>query len=202
MKPPRVVADLSHVKAYAFGFKSLWGWGLLGFMLVEGMAFLLAGGAYIYLMTQAQRWPLDSPAPALLWGMVFTVIMLASQWPNYRLDKAAHARDAQGVKRGTIVMGLVGIVLLIVRALEFANLNTRWDLDAYGSIVWALMLLHTVHLVTDLVDTAVLAVFLHTHPIPPERFSHVEDNASYWLFVVVCWLPIYVLVYWAPRWMP
>ncbi|HYD71827.1 MAG TPA: cytochrome C oxidase subunit III, partial [Candidatus Binatia bacterium] len=70
----------------------------------------------------------------------------------------------------------------------------------YGSIVWAVMLLHTVHLLADLVDTIVLAVFLHTHPIPPERYSHVEDNASYWLFVVVSWLPLYVLVYWAPRW--
>ena len=200
MKPPRVVDDLSSVKAYGFGFKSLWGWGLLGFMLVEGMAFLLAGGAYFYLMTQAQRWPLDSPAPELLWGTLFTLIMLASQWPNLRVDKAAHDRNSTGVKRGVVIMALIGVVLMLVRGFEFAHLNTRWDQDAYGSIVWAVMLLHTVHLLADLVDTIVLAVFLHTHPIPPERYSHVEDNASYWLFVVVSWLPLYVLVYWAPRW--
>jgi len=200
MKPPRVIDDLSNVKAYGFGFKSLWGWGLLGFMLVEGMAFVLAGGAYIYLMTQAPRWPLDSAPPALLYGTIFTLIMIASQWPNVRVDKAAHDRDAPGVRRGVVVMTLIGIALMVVRAFELANLNTRWDQDAYGSIVWALMVLHTVHLLADLVDTAVLAVFLHTHPIPPERFSHVEDNASYWLFVVISWLPLYLLVYWAPRW--
>jgi cytochrome c oxidase subunit III len=200
MKPPRVIGDLSGVKAHGFGFKSLWGWGLLGFMLVEGMAFLLAGGAYIYLMTQAQRWPLDSAPPALLYGTLFTLIMLASQWPNWRMDKASHARDARGVKHGMVIMSAIGVVLLLVRALEFMHLNTRWDQDAYGSIVWALMVLHTVHIITDLIDTIALAVFLHTHPIPPERFSHVEDNASYWLFVVITWLPLYALVYWAPRW--
>jgi cytochrome c oxidase subunit III len=200
MKPPRIIDDLSAVKAYGFGFKSLWGWGLLGFMLVEGMAFLLAGGAYIYLMTQAQRWPLDSAPPELLYGTLFTLVMIASQWPNWRIDKAAHARDARAVKRGIIIMSLIGVVLVAVRAFEFAHLNTRWDEDAYGSIVWALMLLHTLHVLTDLGDTIALAIFLHTHPIPPERFSHVEDNASYWLFVVIAWLPLYALVYWAPRW--
>lgn len=202
MRDPRVIGDLSHLKAYAFGFKSLWGWGLLGFMLVEGMAFVLAGGAYFYLMTQAQRWPLDSPPPSLVWGTLFTLIMIASQWPNYFLDKASHRRDAHEVRRGMVIMTLAGVLLLVVRGLEFAHLNTRWDQDAYGSIVWALMVLHTTHLVTDLADTAVLAVFLYTHPIPPERFSHVEDNASYWLFVVLTWLPLYALVYWAPRWAP
>jgi heme/copper-type cytochrome/quinol oxidase subunit 3 len=202
MKPPRLVDDLSNVKAYGFGYKSLWGWGLLGFMLVEGMAFVLAFGAYLYLMMQAQRWPLNSPPPDLLWGTVFTITLIVSQWPNFMLDKASHRRDARAVKRGMLLMTLLGVVLMIIRVFEFAHLNVRWDADAYGSIVWALMLLHTVHVLTDLADTAVLAVFVHTHPLPPERFSHVEDNASYWLFVVICWLPIYTLVYWIPRWMP
>lgn len=202
MKPLRVVGDLSDVKSYAFGFKSLWGWGLLGFMLVEGMAFVLAAGAYLYLMTQAQSWPLDSPPPDLLWGTLFTIVMIASQLPNFWLDKAAHKRDLRAVRGGMLIMSLAGVVLMIVRGFELAHLNTRWDQDAYGSIVWALMLLHTTHVLTDLADTIALTVFLYTHPVPPERFSHVEDNASYWLFVVLTWLPLYALIYWAPRWAP
>ena len=31
------------------------------------------------------------------------------------------------------------------------------------------------------------------------RFSDVNDNAVYWDFVVVSWLPIYALIYWFPR---
>jgi heme/copper-type cytochrome/quinol oxidase subunit 3 len=31
------------------------------------------------------------------------------------------------------------------------------------------------------------------------RFSDVNDNAVYWDFVVVSWLPIYGLIYWFPR---
>jgi hypothetical protein len=40
----------------------------------------------------------------------------------------------------------------------------RWDANAYGSIVWALLFLHTTHVITDLADTIVLTVFSFTHP--------------------------------------
>lgn len=62
------------------------------------------------------------------------------------------------------------------------------------------MILHTTHLLTDLGDTAVQSLWLFTHEIGEEQFSDVHDNADYWTFVVLCWLPVYALVYWAPRW--
>ena len=53
---------------------------------------------------------------------------------------------------------------------------------------------------TDFIDTGFLTLFTFTHPLDDERFSDVDDDCIYWAFVVACWLPIYVLVYWAPRW--
>ncbi len=202
MKSPRIIGDLSRIKAYGFGYKSLWGWGLLGFMLAEGMAFVIFWGAYLYLMTQARRWPLDSPSPDLAYGALFTIVMLLSQIPNRALESAARRRDYQATLRWLIIMSLLGVLLMIIRGFELAHLNTRWDQDAYGSIVWALMVAHTAHIVTDLIDTIVLTVFFYTHPTPPERFSHADDNSGYWLFVVLLWLPTYLLIYWAPRWPP
>ena len=124
MKPPYVVGDLSRVPAYASGLKSLWGWGLLGFVLVEGMAFVLFAGAYVYLMSQAQRWPLHSLPPELVWGALFTLIMIASQWPNMAASRAAMNWDARGVQRGVLIMSVIAVVLLIVRAFEFADRST------------------------------------------------------------------------------
>lgn len=62
------------------------------------------------------------------------------------------------------------------------------------------MVLHTIHIVTDVGDTAVQALWLYTHVIGEDQFEDVTDNANYWSFVVVAWLPIYVLLYWLPRW--
>ena len=44
----------------------------------------------------------------------------------------------------------------IVRIYEFAHLNVSWDRDAYGSIVWLTLGLHTTHIVTDFLDSIVL----------------------------------------------
>jgi cytochrome c oxidase subunit I+III len=45
----------------------------------------------------------------------------------------------------------------------------------------------------------VLAVLLFTGPVEERRFVDAEDNAGYWYFVVLTWLPIYGVIYWAPR---
>jgi cytochrome c oxidase subunit III len=100
-----------------------------------------------------------------------------------------------------VVMTAVGLLLLAIRAFEFRVLNVSWDTNAYGSIVWFLLGLHTTHLLTDVGDTAVLAVLMFTrHADVGRRYTDVEDNAVYWDFVVLSWLPIYVLIYWVPRW--
>ena len=54
-------------------------------------------------------------------------------------------------------------------------------------------------LLTDLLETAVISLWLFSHSVGPDQFADVEDNANYWGFVVVAWLPIDALVYWMPR---
>ena len=70
-----------------------------------------------------------------------------------------------------------------------------------GTVVWLIIGLHTTHIVTDVGDTMVLTVLMFTRHARPRRLSDVTDNVFYWVFVVVTWLPLYVLIYWAPRWM-
>jgi cytochrome c oxidase subunit 3 len=68
--------------------------------------------------------------------------------------------------------------------------------------VITLLGLHTVHLVTDLYDSAVLTVLMFTrHGDTGRRYVDVAENAIYWNFVIYVWLPIYVLLYLAPRWL-
>ena len=71
--------------------------------------------------------------------------------------------------------------------------------DPLGSLVWLLMALHTTHLVTDTWDTTVLDVLFFTGPLEGKRYVDVSENALYWYFVVISWLPIYAVVYLAPR---
>ena len=192
--------DLSRLPEGGFGARNVIWWGNLAFMLIEGTAFVLAMGAYLYLRGRGGAWPPPGDAmPSLLWSGVFTVGLLASMLPNIWVSKRARAKDARGVRLGVLLMTIVGAVLLAIRGYELTTLNVRWDKDAYGSVVWMLMVLHTSHVITDLGDTAVQGLWLFTHQIGDEQFSDVDNNAAYWTFVVVSWVPIYLLIYWFPR---
>jgi heme/copper-type cytochrome/quinol oxidase subunit 3 len=104
------------------------------------------------------------------------------------------------VQIGLVVMSLFGIAPLALRAFEFPALHVSWDDNAYGSIVWTLLGLHTTHILTDLIDTLVLTCLMFTrHGDNARRYGDVQDNALYWNFVVITWLPLYICIYWVPR---
>jgi heme/copper-type cytochrome/quinol oxidase subunit 3 len=199
MSPRRIVGDLSRLPPVGSGSHSGWYWATLGFMMIEGMGFALALGAYVFLMGGASAWPIRSPPPDLWAGTLQTAVLLVSVIPAVILMRRAKAQDLAQTRLWAVIVAAFNIACLAVRAIEFAHLNTRWDLNAYGSITWALILLHTTHLVTDALGTVMMTVFLFTHPVGPERFSDVTDDCVYWVFVAVTWLPIYFAIYWAPR---
>jgi cytochrome c oxidase subunit 3 len=196
----RPAIDVGGLPAGAFGSRSLMWWGTMGIVLIEGTAFGLAIGAYFYLRTRTPTWPPGGVAtPDLLWGTVNTFVLLASLIPNELAKRAGERVDLRRVQFWLTVCLLFGIGFNAIRVFEFMHLNVRWDHDAYGSIVWLLLGLHTTHIVTDFLDSAVLTVLMFTGPIEERRFIDVEENAVYWYFVVLAWLPIYGVIYWAPR---
>jgi cytochrome c oxidase subunit III len=196
----RVVADFSKLPPHLNGSASPTWWGTLAFMLIEGTGFALAIAVYLYLMSLAPTWPIKAPAPDLLPGTILTLLLLASLVPNYLTARWAEQEAMRKVQIGLIIMSVLGIAPLIVRIFEFPALHINWDTNAYGSITWALLGLHTAHILTDLVDTLVLAALMFTrHGDNSRRFGDVQDNAMYWNFVVLTWLPIYACIYWIPR---
>lgn len=198
----KVVGNLGMLPEGGFGLRSVVWWGLLGFMAIEGMAFVLGAGVYLYLRQQSQTWPPPSVFPPdLLWGTLTTVFLVASEALNRWLAHKSRGENDHIIRIGVTAMAVAGLLLIALRFMEFPHLNVRWDQNAYGSAVWLLMVMHTLHLITDVADTIIFDIWLFTHDVTHEQFSEVYDNCGYWSFVVVSWLPIYALVYWGPRWL-
>jgi cytochrome c oxidase subunit 3 len=196
----RVVADLSELPLHGMGSASPTWWGTLAFMLIEGTGFALVIGVYLYLASLASTWPLGAPLPSLGPGTALTLLLLGSLIPNILLSRWAEQGDLRKVRIGLVVMSVLGAVPLVLRWFEFPALHVSWDSNAYGSITWTMLGLHTTHIITDLGDTLVLAVLMFTrHGDNKRRFGDVQDNAMYWNFVVLTWLPIYACLYWVPR---
>lgn len=197
--PKRHLLDVSGLPTYAYGDRSLMWWGTFGMILIESTVFALAIVTYFYLRDRSYLWPPHGTPPDLTYGTWNTIVLLASAIPNQWTKKAAEREDLKATRIGLVVCLAFSAVFLILRVLEFRALHTSWNDSAYGSIVYALMTLHTIHLVTDVIDSAVLTALMFIGPLSGRRFVDVSENALYWYFVVGSWLFIYATVYWAPR---
>ena len=191
--------DVTRLPNHAFGHQSLMWWGTLGVMAIEGMAFALTVMMYFYIWTRVDAWPPDALPPDLRWGLLNLGIIVISVLPNHITKRAAERYDLRVVRIGMLVCLAFGVAFIAVRALEFTTLNVSWDTNAYGSAVWLLLGLHTTHLITDVMDSIVLAVLMFTGPLDKSRFVDVSENAMYWNFVVAAWLPLFAVLYVAPR---
>lgn len=201
MLKPRFTGDLASLPTHGFGHRSTTWWGIIAFFLIEGTAFALAIAAYFFLMNQEQLWPPPPFAPPdLLAGTLFTIVLLLSEIPNSMAKHAAERGELRKLRRLLILHSAVGPILIGLRLWEFSGTNVLWTDNAYGSIIWALLFLHATHFITDWVDTLVLAGLMHgRHGMEGRRFVDCSENALYWRFVWLLWLPLYVLIYWLPR---
>jgi cytochrome c oxidase subunit III len=195
----RAALDVSLLPTFAFGHRSILWWATMGLIAIEGAAFALACAAYLYLRWRVPDWPPGVPPPGLFWGTVTTLILAASAVPNELTKRAAERLDVPAVRLWLVISLLFAVAFTVSRAYEFRDLNCSWDTNAYGSAVWTLLGLHTTHILTDFADSIVLAVLIFRGYTSGKRLVDVSENAVYWYFVVVAWLPIYGLIYWAPR---
>jgi heme/copper-type cytochrome/quinol oxidase subunit 3 len=197
----RTVVDVSPLPKFAFGHKGLIWWGTVGFMVIEGSMFVMAVIVYFYLRLKVEEWPPSLADPGLTFGTLNLVIVILSCIPNAFAKKAAEAFDLKSARLWLVVLTVIGVVTVVIRGFEYTQLNTRWDDNAYGSIVWVLLSLHTIHVATDVVESGVLTALMFIGPVTDRRFVDMSENSLYWYFIVAWWIPIYLVIYWAPRWL-
>jgi cytochrome c oxidase subunit III len=90
-------------------------------------------------------------------------------------------------------------IFLAMRAIEWHSLNFTWSSDAHGSIVWAILFLHTYDIVSDQLATIVLLVIIARGGYHERHRLGVHVDGGLWYFLMASWLPLYFLIYWGPR---
>jgi heme/copper-type cytochrome/quinol oxidase subunit 3 len=178
----------------------LW-WGNLLAIVIEGMVFVLTIASYFYLRLTFRDWPPPRIAyPDLGVGLLNLSILLASAVPMYLLQRATE-KDHEKQARLAVALGLLMmLVSIVVRIYEFHGLNCQWDTNAYGSIVWLILSLHTVHLLAGTVETVWLTAWAFTHKLDKKHRLDLEVLAAYWYFVVGSWVVLFTVLYLTPRW--
>ncbi|MDB4908533.1 MAG: putative cytochrome c oxidase subunit [Gemmatimonadetes bacterium] len=201
--PQRLVSafDASGIEEKYFGTDSVSWWGTVGFMVIEGFTLILCMGAYFYLRKNELGWPPErTPLPDLVVPTISLATLLLKLVPISMAARKARRWDGDGVRRWLAITLAWNLVNLGMRIAEFGALRVRWDTNAYGSIVWATLFDHAYLILFDLFETAGIALVFFRHQETHRDFGAVDDDAMYTWFLVLAFIPVYVMLYWFPRW--
>jgi len=198
--PQQSLGDVAELPTVTFGHRSLMWWGTLGFMVIEGWTLALIAAMYFYLRQNFLTWPpLHTPLPSLLAPTLQMAMMIVSVPPAWLAARAARRLDAGSVKIWLLVSTLVSLPIPVLRWYELWALNVRWDTNAYGTAAWTIVGTHATLLLLDVADTIGLTLFYWFKKMPIKAMSDVVDNSFYWYFMVLVWLPLYLIVYVGPH---
>ena len=193
------VLDVAGLPEVAFGRSNTTWLGNVFYMMIEGTMFALLIASYFYLRTRASDWPPGNLPPTLTYGVINGIIFLLSIIPARYAQKIAPTGDRAKIRMALMALAAFAILNMILRGFELANLNCRWYENAYGSIVWSLMGLHSGHLVTEFIETVTILGVAFTDKMEGMRLADAAINSDYWYFVVVTALLTDFVVYGATR---
>lgn len=192
--------DVSGLPPYDISNQCPLFWGQSLMCVIEGSMFSILIATYFYLRLGVDVWPppgIHPPNPtAATWALLPLVASCAgSHWA----DKAAKEDSRSGMILGLLVNLILAGVFLLLRAYEWSRLGFTWASDAHGSIVWAILFLHTYDIVADLIMTAVLILILALGKYGEKQRVAVHVDSVLYYFLVGMWFPLYAVVYWGPR---
>jgi heme/copper-type cytochrome/quinol oxidase subunit 3 len=191
--------DVSELPEFAFGARDPMFWGVAGLLAIESSMIALLVGGYFYVRGKFAPWP---PSPigetARALATAELALLLASWFPAAKLSNAAIRMSLRPARKWLAVLTLLGMGLIVLRVFECRALGFRWDSNAYGSLFWAMVGLHTLHLLGGVGENAVFLALMFKGPIEKKFMVDLHVNGVYWYFVVAGWTVLYATLYLEP----
>lgn len=175
-------------------------WGIIFLCLIETVVFASLVGSYYYLRAGAEQWPIGTISPPeLLLPSINALILFSSSIPIFVADHAIKRGDRRSFKIAWVIAGMLGILFLVLKYVEYSNLDYNWATNAYTSIVWTITGFHSAHVIALLLKTIVVGIWAFQGHFNEERNAAIQANGLYWHFVVAAWVPLFFTLYLAPR---
>jgi cytochrome c oxidase subunit III len=196
------VIDVSHLPNLVSGSRGTLWWSFVLLLTIESAVFGTLISSYFYLRMGAPEWPPAGISPPdLLLPTINTVVLLLSSVPMYLADKGITQGKVHRLIWGASGAILLATVFLVLKVVEYADVYYRWDDHAYGSIVWLIIGFHSAHVASVVLKTIIILILAVRGYFNAERHLGVQVNGLYWHFVVLVWIPLYIVLYWTPRWL-
>jgi cytochrome c oxidase subunit 3 len=161
---------------------------------------MFAGLTSAYIVKKSQANWLEFDLPNLFWFSTL-VILVSSFTIQMAVKKAKAGEMAQyrGFLSVTAILGLTFIILQIrgFQALELNNVAlTGARSNSAGSFLLVIAGLHLLHLVGGVIAIAVISLKALAAKSSTNQVLSVELVASYWHFVDILWIYLFVFLNW------
>lgn len=188
--------DVSGLPPFAFGPRDPVWWGVTLLLVIEGTVFALLLVTYFYIRGNESLWPpMVVGRPALMWAALGVGVSLVSVVPMAITARAAKQGALRPARSGLVAATLLGVAMIVCRALEMSALTFRWDSHAHGSVFWTLIGLHLSHSIVDVFENGMLVVLLYRGPVEKKHLVDLDSNSFYWYFIVAWELVIFAVLY-------
>ncbi len=115
------------------------------------------------------------------------------------VDKSARRAAKRAVQIGLLICLLLNLGSITLRVLEFFSIHVRWNSNAYGSAVWAILISHHIHLIVETLEVFMLTFYVFNRKLDAKHRLDLTVLAVYWYWVAIVWIPLYAIVYIGPR---
>ena len=178
-------------------------WGNAIVITLEGAGLAVLVFAYFYIWRNFDTWPpTGTKVPDLGISTINVVVLVVGILPMWHVAHLAlRFERPRLLGLWLLVCVLFGFTAAILRVLEFRGVHTRWNSNAYGTIVWAILLVHFAHIIAATLETLVLGILMLRGPVKDLHFVDITVNAIYWYFVALSWVGLYLIALLGPRFM-
>jgi heme/copper-type cytochrome/quinol oxidase subunit 3 len=188
--------DVSGLPTEAFGHRAPLWWGVLLLVAIESTSMGLLLVSYFYLRGNQDVWPPNTIGrPALRLAVAQALLLAGSVLPTVLSVRAARRMRLRAARAWLLAETLLGVALLALRAFEIPRIPFRWDENAHGSLFWMTFGLHTSHVLTGVLENAMLLALLFIGPVEEKHFGDLEASALLWYMAVLEWAPGFAVLY-------
>ena len=162
---------------------------------------MFAGLTSAYIVKKSQANWLEFDLPNLFWFS--TLVILVSSFTIQMAVKKAKAGEMAQYRGFLSVTAILGITFIILQlrgfqALELNNVAlTGARSNSAGSFLLVIAGLHLLHLVGGVIAIAVISLKALAAKSSTNQVLSVELVASYWHFVDILWIYLFVFLNWA-----
>ena len=172
-------------------------WGMVCLIMTESTIFAGLIASYFFYRAASKQWPPPGiEEPKLVLTLIFSAVLWGSSIPMLVAERGIKHGNQRALRFGLMTAWLMGAAFVGFSMKDFFDLKFPWGENAYSSIYYTTIGLHTFHVFVGLLMSIVVQIKAWQRKFSPERHVTVQVYAMYWHFVDAVWLfvmPTFIL---------